>query len=278
MNNKQKSIIAMLISAFGFSLMGVFVKFTGDIPVIQKVMFRVLTIAIVSFIATRLYRIRIREIKHHKLLLLRSLFGTCGILINFYAIDTLILSDANVIFRLSTVFVVILSWIFLNERITKKQLFTILVAFIGIIFIMKPSFSIRLIPYLIALLGSFVAGISYTTLRPLGKSEHPIAVVFYFSTFASIVITPYVLLNFVPMTKTQWLYAILAGMSAVVGQIGITFAYRLAPAKEVSIYGYFGVVFSAIFSMFIFDIAPDILSVIGYIIIFASAYYNYRIS
>jgi len=275
MTDKQKSIIAMLISAFGFSVMGVFVKLTGEIPVAQKVLFRTYTISIVSFIFLEMYGLSLKNIKHHKLLILRSAFGTLGLLLNFYSLDHLILSDANVIFRLSTVFVIILSWIFLGEKISRKQITIVSSAFIGVLFIMKPEFSVRVVPYIIAVTGALSAAAAYTTLRPLGKVVHPVTVVFYFAAFSSLVLTPYVYFNYVPMTGIQFLFAFLAGIGAVIGQLGVTVAYKLAPAKEVSIYNYFGVIFSAVFSIFIFDSVPDILSIIGYIIIFGTSYLMY---
>lgn len=275
MTNKQKSILAMLLSALGFSLMGVFVKLTGDVPVVQKVLFRTYTIALVSLFLLKIYQVPMKGIGHHRLLLLRSFFGTLGILLNFYALDHLILSDANVIFRLSTIFVILLSCIFLGEHITRPQLAAILMAFIGILFIMKPEFSVRLVPYLIAVAGAFSAAAAYTTLRPLGQKVHPVMVVFYFAVFSSLVLTPYVLLSYQPMAPDQWLFAILAGLGGAAGQVGVTIAYKLAPAKEVSLYNYSGVVFSALFSIFLFDSVPDGWSLLGYAVIFATSYLMY---
>lgn len=275
MTNKQKSIIYMLVSALAFSLMGVFVKLTGNIPVIQKALFRTSTIMLISFIMIKKSNLKLKGINNHKLLLLRSGLGTVGILLNYYALDTLILSDANTLFRLSTVFLIIFCWIFLKEKISLKQLLTIVVAFIGVIFIMKPEFSSSMYPYLIAILGAAFAAGAYTTLRALGGREKPTIIVFYFSTFTTFILLPYVAFNYVPMDGMQLFYAILAGICAAVGQFGVTLAYKYAPAKEVSIYNYFGVVFSGIFSIVIFTQYPDLLSIIGYLIIFATSFYMY---
>ena len=142
----------------------------------------------------------------------------------------------------------------------------------------KPQFSIEIIPYMIAILGAVFASLAYTTLRLLGQREHLFSIVFYFSTFTTILLLPYVILNYVPMSWQQVLYAICAGVCGAIGQLGLTIAYKLAPAKEVSIYNYFGVVFSAIFSIIIFGILPDELSIIGYLIVFGTSYYMYGMS
>lgn len=275
LKEKQKAIIAMIISAFAFSCMGVFIKYVGDIPTPQKAMVRSIIIMIASFIMFKSGNHKFKDIKHYKLLTLRSVLGTAGILFNYYAIDHLILSDANVIFRLSTVFLLITCYIFLGEKLQGYQLIGISIAFIGVVFIVKPSFDFDFVPFLIAILGSIMSALAYTTLRHLGPREKPITVVLFFSTFTALVLLPYIVVTYEPMTLIQIGFAIAAGLSAFVGQMGVTIAYKHAPAKEVSIYGYLGVIFSAIFSIVLFNTAPDLFSLIGYVLVFASAYYMY---
>lgn len=274
MTDKNKGIIAMMVSAFGFAIMGVLVKLIGDIPVVQKSLFRNGVTMIITLIIIIATKVNVREIKHHKLLILRSSLGTLGVLLNFYALDNLILSDANIIGRLSTFFVLIFCFIFLKEKVSSKQIGAISVAFIGVLFIIKPQLTIQP-AYIVAILGSVAAALAYTVLRVVGQKEHYLSIVMYFSTFSTIILLPYVIFNFVAMSSIQIIYAILAGVAACVGQYGLTIAYKFAPAKEISIYNYFGVIFSAIFSMVIFLEYPDYLSIIGYFIIFGGALFMF---
>lgn len=276
MTEKQRAIIAMTISAIAFSLMGVFLKLTGDVPTTQKTFFRSIVIMSCSFFMFKSQGLKIKNIRHIKLLTLRSALGTIGILFNYYALDHLILSDANVIFRLSTIFLLITSYIFLKEKLHSYQFLSMCIAFIGVIFIIKPSFSFDFFPYLIGLLGALFAAFAYTTVRVLGKKEHPVSVVLYFSTFTGVVLLIPTLFNFTPMTLLQLVYALLTGFFAFLGQMGVTIAYKHAPAKEVSIYGYLGVIFSALFSIVLFKGMPDMMSYIGYFLVFASSYYLYK--
>lgn len=274
MTNKNKGIIAMIVSAFGFAMMGGFVKLIGDIPVIQKSLFRNGVTMIITLIIIIYSKVDIREIKHHKLLLLRSGLGTIGVLLNYYALDNLILSDANVIARLSTFLVLVFCFIFLKEKVSFKQVGAIIVAFIGVLFIVKPQLTIQP-AYIVAVLGSVAAALAYTVLRVVGQREHYLSIVMYFSTFSTLVLLPYVIFNFAPMSGTQVIYSVLAGVGACVGQFGLTVAYKHAPAKEISIYNYFGVIFAAIFSMVIFAEYPDFLSIIGYFIIFGGSLFMF---
>ena len=90
------------------------------------------------------------------------------------------------------------------------------------------------------------------------------------------------LFNYHPMTLIQIITLMLAGLSAAGGQFLITAAYSFAPAKEISVFDYTNILFAAIFGFFIFGQTPDILSVIGYLIIIAVSVgmfiYNTRIA
>ncbi len=266
----------MILSAFGFALMGVFLKASGDLPVIQKMIFRSYIIAIAAFISLKSMKIRIDVNGNHKLLILRSTFGTLGMMCSYYAIDRLVLSDSAMLGKMSTFFFLLFSYIFLKEKLKKEQFFYILLSFIGVILVVKPVFSIEIIPYIVALLGSVLAAAAYTVVRVLGQKVHPMVTVFYFALFGSIVLSPIALINFEPMAFKQIIFLVFAGLCATLGQFGLSFGYKYASAKEISIYNYIGVIFSAIFSIIFFNKVPNILSVIGYLIIFATAYMMYR--
>lgn len=262
----------MLLAALSFSLMGVFVKLSGDLPIVQKSLFRSLVTLLVAWFTVKGQGLELRAVRHPWLLTLRCVAGTLGILLNFYALDHLVLSDANVIIKFSTVFVVILSWLFLKERIGRYHLLSLVMALAGVLLVIKPSFASDLMPFAIALLGSLSAAVAYTTLRALGDKEKPATIVFVFSLFSVLVLLPFVLLNYAPMSPAQWCYVLLAGVFAAGGQMGITYAYRLAPAKSIAIYDYYGVVFSALLGFAFFGSLPDGFSLLGYITIFLSSY------
>ncbi len=272
MNERNFAVMMMLLSAIAFSLMAFFVKLAGDLPAIQKTIFRSGVIMIVSGIIFIKNKYSFHDVKCYRLMLIRMIAGTLGIVINFYSYSTLVLSDADIIYRLSSIFVIVFSWIFLNEKATKFQVAMTALAFLGVGFIVKPTFSVDVFPYLIALVGSIFAGIAYTTLRAMSGKVEPLIIVFVFSTFTTVVLLPFVLLNYVSMNTMQWACLIMAGVLAAFGQYGITVAYRHAPAGEISIYNYYGVVFTTILSVLVFKQYPDWTNYLGYILIFGSSY------
>lgn len=274
MSKKNKGIIFIIMAAFFFALMGVFVRAAGDLPSVQKSFFR--NIVAFIFAAAVLAKKKIWIVNPKKnmgRLLLRSLFGTVGILCNFYAVDHLVLADATMLNKMSPFFAIIFSYLILKENVKPVQIFCVIGAFLGSLFIIKPSFtSMEFLPSLIGLLGGLGAGIAYTMVRSLGeRGEKGPFIVFFFSGFSCLVTLPYLILRFHPMSGKQFMFLMLAGLAASFAQFSITAAYINAPAREISVFDYSQIIFSAILGFIIFDQVPDKFSILGYIIIICMA-------
>ena len=275
-NDKTKGIIYIIISAFFFALMGLFVKLSGDLPTIQKSFFRNFVAMIFAFfLITKNKEWSLPKGKNVGFLLVRAIAGTGGILCNFYALSNMNLADASMLNKLSPFFAVIFSLFILKERANFKQILAVTIAFIGALFVMKPTFSFEGLPAFMGFLGGLGAGLAYACVRKLTQNGFKGSlIIFYFSAFSCIVTLPWLIFDFTPMSATQWLYLILAGLSASGGQYFITTAYSKAPAKEISIYDYSQIIFTTLLSLIVFGDLPDALSFIGYAIIIAAAVFN----
>ena len=273
-NDKRKGILFILLAAFFFSTMSVFVRLAGDVPTMQKAFFRNIVAAVVAVI------ILLRSGKEISLpkkclpaLLMRSIFGTIGILANFWAVDNLGIADANMLNKLSPFFAILMSIFILGEKPNRIEWISVVLAFIGAAFVAKPSSGIVSLPALIGILGGFTAGTAYTYVRRAGLQgvRGPIVVAF-FSIFSTLVLLPNLLMNFTPMSAGQFIFLILAGCSAAGGQLSITAAYQHAPARDISVFDYSQVVYAAVFGLLLFGEIPDVWSIIGYVIIIGTAF------
>ncbi len=275
-NDKTKGIIYIIISAFFFALMGLFVKLSGDLPTIQKTFFRNAVAMVFAFII--IVKNGIFELpkgKHINYLFVRSAAGVLGVLCNFYALGKINLADASMLNKLSPFFAVIFSVFILKEKANFKQFFAICLAFVGALFVMKPSFSFDGLPGFLGFIGGLMAGLAYTYVRKLTITGFkPPLIIFYFSLFSCLVTLPWLIFDFTPMSPLQWLYLILAGLAAGLGQVFITTAYSKAPAKEISIYDYSQIIFTTLLSLVVFGDAPDAFSFLGYGIIISAALFN----
>ena len=271
---RRKGILFILLSAFFFCLMSVFVRLAGDVPTMQKAFFRNIVAAILAAVLLARSKSGFSfQKKNLPDLLLRSSIGTAGILCNFWAVDHLRIADANILNKLSPFFAILMSIFILKEKPNRIEWLSVLLAFIGAAFVAKPSAGIASFPALIAILGGFTAGTAYTYVRKLGlEGERGPVVVMFFSAFSTLVLLPNLLLHYRPMTMKQLIFLIFAGMSAAGGQLSITTAYQNAPARDISVFDYSQVVYAAIFGLILFGEIPDVWSIVGYVIIIGTAF------
>ena len=138
--SRRKGILFILMAAFFFSLMSVFVRLSGDVPTMQKAFFRNIVAAFVAVVILLRSGQRV-SLKKENLppLLLRSIFGTIGILANFWAVDNLGIADANMLNKLSPFFAILMSIFILGEKPNRIEWLSVLLAFIGAAFVAKPS-------------------------------------------------------------------------------------------------------------------------------------------
>lgn len=277
MNPKVKGIIAILISAIGFSFMSVFFRLAGDLPVFQKSLARNLVAMFIPLFFLYKYKQPLfGKLSSQPLLIARSALGLTGVLFNIYAIDHMILSDADTLMKLNPFWTILLSLFFLREKIFKYQIIAMIVAIAGMLFVVKPEFSSAMIPSLIGLMSGIFAASAYTCVRALSTREAPYTIVFYFSFFSIIVLIPFTIFTYEPMSWLQMLYLLGAGLSAAIGQIGITLAYSFAPAKDISIFTYASIIFTALFGFILFGESPDFYAMLGYVIIIGASYYMFE--
>lgn len=277
MNPKVKGIIAILISTIGFSFMSVFFRLAGDLPVFQKSLARNLVAMFIPLFFLYKYKQPLfGKLSSQPLLIARSALGLTGVLFNIYAIDHMILSDADTLMKLNPFWTILLSLFFLREKIFKYQIIAMIVAIAGMLFVVKPEFSSAMIPSLIGLMSGIFAASAYTCVRALSTREAPYTIVFYFSFFSIIVLIPFTIFTYEPMSWLQMLYLLGAGLSAAVGQIGITLAYSFAPAKDISIFTYASIIFTALFGFVLFGESPDFYAMLGYVIIIGASYYMFE--
>ncbi len=274
MTRHTKAILFVLLEAVGFSLMSFFVRLAGDLPTMEKAFFRNAVAAVVALVILLRSPEKMTIQKGSlPLLLLRSTFGVIGIIANFWAIDHLAIADANILNKLSPFFAILMSVVILHELPGRIDIVCVIMAFTGALFVIRPTQGVASFPALIGAMGGFAAGTAYTILRKLRlRGERGPVIVFFFSVFSLLVCLPQMLLGFQPMSPLQFLCLLCAGCSAALGQLSITKAYSLAPAREISVFDYSQVIFAGIWGLAFLGEVPDRMSLIGYAVIIAAAF------
>lgn len=292
MTDRAKGIAAITASAFGFALMAACVRLADDygepVSSFQKSFFRnvvALAIALVVFARSRLDARRNGAVGGTRLtpgslvlLLLRSALGTCGIFANFYALGLVPIADGQTLNKTAPFFTVLFAWILLGERASLRQVATLALAFVGVVFVAKPGFAgDAAFPLAMGLVGGACAGGAYACVRALRRhAVEPAFIVLFFSAFSCVASVPFMLLRFDPMTVAQVAILFGAGAGAAIGQFGITLAYGYAAPREIAVYDYSNILFTAAFGLILFDQVPDVWSVLGFVLILAAAFRLHR--
>lgn len=277
-SQKTQGIIYIILAAFFFACMSFFIRKSGDLPTMQKGFFRNAVAMVISFLmlvkSNEGFKIQKKSIPS---LFMRSICGTIGLVCNFYAIDHMNISDANMLNKLAPFFAIIMSVFILQEKANRFEWSMVIIAFLGALLVVKPSFNLACMPAVLAAIGGLGAGTAYTFVRKLGlQGERGPVIVMFFSTFSCIITVPFIIFDYHPMTNMQLIYLLLAGCLAAAGQLTVTKAYTKAAAKDISVFDYSQVLFAAILGFLFLNQIPDIYSIFGYIIIIGAAIIKWK--
>jgi len=255
--------------------MSVCVKAVPGIPLVEKMFFRNF-IGLIALLPAVTKSKDLLKVNNKTFMFLRCFFGLVGVALYYYTISMLPLGNAVIINKLSPFFVIILSILFLKEKVTSRQVIAVCIALAGAAFIIKPRLDLIMLPSLIGLLGAFSAGAAYTTIKHLSKTDKATTIVFYFCLSSTLVTIPILAVTgFKIPTATELLFLIGIGISALIAQVFMTNGYRHAPASELAIYTYANPVFSFIIGLVIFAEIPDSFTIIGGLLIIAGAIFSH---
>ena len=239
---------------------GIFVKFTNDYttPMVQVVIRQFIVVCIYLL----MFGIKERNLKFLKVekkyllkLILTGVFGV-GLISIFFTIALVNTNFANAVTLLnfSAVFVIILSFIFLKEKITGKTIFSTIVAIIGVIIMLRPSLGLDK-GIVFALIASFMYSIYIVLISSL-KKVHIGARLVYGSGFAVLTVIPFALIFESPIIITDiglvLFYQLFAGIAIVGGFYFFNLAINKIPANIAGILNISEPIFAVFIGYFIF--------------------------
>ncbi len=276
LSNRARALLLLLVSASGFATISLFIRLAGDVPTMEKTLYRnAVSLAVIIGVLIR-SGIPFRVPKGARLdMFFRCAFGCGGMICYLWSIDHMGLADANMLNKTSPFFSVLMSIWILKEKPSVRDIVCIMIAVFGAVLVVKPGRGLASYPALIGLFGGFIAGMAYSYVRKVGLDgvAAPVTVL-CFNLFSCAVCLPFVVTSDVHAHGMQIVYLAIVGILAAVVQIALTKAYSYAPAKEISVFDYSQIVFAALLGFIFWGELPDLLSVIGYIIIIGCAVFR----
>lgn len=133
-------IVLAAISSLFFSLCSVIVKWMVNVDPMELAMCRFVGVLLPTVPVIILKDADVFPKGRRLMLVLRSFFGTTGLMLSFYAFRNMPLADASVIVFSVPVFVAVFAYIFLKEPCGLFNILTIILTLIGVILITRPTF------------------------------------------------------------------------------------------------------------------------------------------
>ena len=265
------AIILALIASFCAVLMSVFLKLAQEDS-------NVFTVGFLRFFFGLLLitpiiiqsNFKIYNTINFKLHILRCIINVPMMIFGFAALTYIPLEQIKAIGFLSPILVVILSVIFLGERIYLIRTFSLILGFIGTLIILRPGFiEINIGVYMVlasALLWSCVIIIT----KFMSKNDSAMTILTFQYTFVTLFTLPLAIIYWINPSFVSLIYTLLAAIVGTVLHLCINNAYKLSDLSIIQPVWFTQLVFASFLGFIIFGSLPDFFTWIGAILVFIS--------
>jgi drug/metabolite transporter (DMT)-like permease len=265
----------VLVSAEAlFSGVGTIVKFLSDeLSESQLIFFRNLVALII--LTPWMIKQGYSELKTERLglHLFRAATGLVGMYCFFYVLANLPFSAAILAIKIAPFFIPIVASIWLKEKVSLKTSIAIVIGFIGVALVINPSniddFETHFV--WVALFCALLVAITKCTLRKLSDTEPTVRIVYYFIVISTVISFFPLLFEWQTIDNTAWFLLVVIGVLAVIGQLLMTKAYKLASPVKIGLLGYSSVIFATFIGYFLWDEPITLLTIGGIALLFLAA-------
>jgi drug/metabolite transporter (DMT)-like permease len=280
--NLKAGIFFALCSAIFLSIMNIFAKIlVEDIDPIMVTFWRnaiALSILITGFVITRQFHFfKTTQLKSQ---IFRAVIGTAGMTMAVWTFQLMPVTEGVVISFASPLFVVLLSYPILRERVGIYRIGATLFGLFGIVIIVGFDAD-NLTPkgVIVAMTWAFLNGLVLIMLRQLGKKDHALTTTFYFLFVGLLLTGSYIPFadNVVPSTQSLLWTAVGIGIVGVISLFVKTESFRHAPASVLAPLAYTILLWSVFFDYVIWNhVASKGIWIGAGIIIFSNLFILWR--
>jgi drug/metabolite transporter (DMT)-like permease len=205
---------------------------------------------------------------HYGLLLGRAVFGTVASFCYTISMHYIPIVNGTLLFNTAPLFIPILAMIFLKEKINKSTWIAVLIGFIGIIVIIKPTEAIFTQGgNFIGIFSGISLAIAYLMMKVLTKTDPGIRIIFYYLGIGTLMQIPALFFAGGLPSLESVLYSMAAGVFLLAAQLTLVTAYRYAQASQIGIYQYSSVVFVGLIDWLLWNTIPNSGEIIGALLV-----------
>ena len=169
---------------------------------------------------------------------------------------------------LSPIFVVILSIIFLKERIYLIRTFSLILGFIGVIIILRPGIIEISIGAYMVLTSTLLWSTVIIITKYMSKSDSPMTIITYQYTFVSIFTLPLAIFYWSNLSLSSVFYSIMAAIVGTVLHLWLNTSYKMASLTILQPVWFSQLLWATIFSLILFNESIDYFTYIGGSLVF----------
>ena len=271
MTKNVKGIILALVASFCAVLMSVFLKFAQEDTNVFSVGFMRFFfgfLLILPFIIKS--KFKIYNTDNFKFHITRSIINVPMMILGFAALMYIPLDQIKAIGFLSPILVVILSIIFLKERIYLIRTFSLILGFIGVIIILRPGIIEISIGAYMVLTSTLLWSTVIIITKYMSKSDSPMTIITYQYTFVSIFTLPLAIFYWSNLSLSSVFYSIMAAIVGTVLHLCINTSYKMASLTILQPVWFSQLLWATIFSLILFNESIDYFTYIGGSLVFIS--------
>ena len=205
----------------------------------------------------------------------RGILGAASLFCMMYAVAHLMLADAMVLGFTIPLWSILLSALFLGERLRLRRSVATVAGFAGVVLVVQPQGGITWAA-LVALLGAILASGAIITMKDLTRTEPADRIVVYFFIIGTLVLIGPSIYVWRWPTPQQWGWLVLLGLFGASGQTSLTRAYAAGEVTIIAPLDFTRVIIADIIGFVLFKELPDMWSFVGTAVIIASCAYIVR--
>lgn len=269
--------IALRVAAMAcFACLSAVVKWSGGrgIPTFEIVFFRnvfaFVPLGIYIWRTTGLDGLKTKRPLGH---LTRSGIGLTSMVCGFSALQRLPLTDATAFQFAAPLFMTALSAVMLREQVGRHRWGAVLVGFIGVLIMTRPTGQVNAMGVGLALAAAVCTAGAHVTIREISATERGATIVFYFTLAGVVLGLAGCLFAWKTPDALTFAMLVLGGLVGGVGQILLTQAVTVAPVGVVAPFDYTQLVWATLFSLMIWGELPHPATVAGALVVAASGVY-----
>ena len=256
-------LVLMGCSALSFSLMAVVIKILSeDLSTGEILFFRGLCCSLLTIAALRAKRAAIFG-DRRAALALRGVLGFLGLYLYCTALSRIPLPDAMALQYTHPIFAATFSYFLLREKMSRTGPIALAICAVGGLLILDPQGTGDLEGNLIGLASGCVAGLAYTCVRALSKTEDPLTIMLAFHLAALVFGAALMLDEFSWPVGIHWLWIIALVIFSQAGQWFLTHGLTKERAGVATTVGYTAIAWGALFAWAVFGETVGASTLIG---------------